>query len=92
MRVKETLALLFHGNDAQANLNAAVNDGDGTIEILNFTGGRFITDRINDIDVYRLIDSSLDVRVFSRRPLVATPVVPSIEEIIADDSLVTLPE
>jgi len=40
-------------------------DTDG-VEILRFNGGRFITDKINDVRVYRIIDSELVVRVFSR--------------------------
>jgi hypothetical protein len=85
MRAKQTLANLFFGKQAQDKLNAAVNSGDGTLEIVAYTGGRFVTDRINDVDVYRLIDSSLDVRVFSRTPL--PPEQPAITETLIDDIL-----
>jgi len=92
-RVKQTLGLLFQGKIAQENLDAAVNDGDGRIEIVNYTGGRFLTDRINDVDVYRIVDCSLDVRVFSRTPK-GTP-IQTIEEELQDPNLdvggVTIP-
>src|ERR1041385_4098412 len=38
MRAYETLSRLFQGKYAQDALTAAVSTGDGTIEILNFTG------------------------------------------------------
>jgi hypothetical protein len=36
------------------------------VEVLRFNGGRFITDRINDLRVFRIIDCELVARVYSR--------------------------
>lgn len=44
----------------------AFQEGTGGIEVISFNGGRFITDRVNDVRVFRTIDSELVVRVFSR--------------------------
>lgn len=61
-------------------------DYDGALEILDFSGGRFITEQINDVNVYRVIDCQLVIRVYSRTPL--DLVQPTIEEIIQDPDLI----
>jgi len=85
-RAKQILSLLFLGGLAQDNLDAAVNAGDGRIEILTFTGGRFLTDRINDVDVYRMVDCNLNIRVYSRTPKFEVP-VETVDEVIQDENL-----
>jgi hypothetical protein len=88
MRAYQILSLLFLGTIAQQKLDEAADAGDGRIEITNFTGGRFITETINDVVTYRTIDGNLEVRVFSRTPLEPTFAAPTIEEIIQQPSLV----
>lgn len=36
------------------------------IEILSFSGGLFVTDTINDLPIFRVVDATLRVRVYSR--------------------------
>jgi hypothetical protein len=81
MRLMQILTNLFDGRLAQRNLDKAVNNCDGRIEIIRFTGGRFITETINDVITYRSVDGELEVRVFSRTPLSADETAPTIEEI-----------
>lgn len=91
LRALEILTDLFQGWKAQQRMDEAVDVGDGRIEILMFEGGRFITDKINDIDVYRTVNSSMDVRVFSRDALPDdAQAVPTIESAIQDENL-TIP-
>lgn len=85
LRAKQTLSRLFIGKMAQENLDAATSNGDGRIEILKYEGGRFLTDKINDVDVYRISGSTLEVRVFSRTPI--SLVVPAITDVFADGNL-----
>jgi hypothetical protein len=47
----------------------------GGVEILSFNGGRFIQDAISDVRVFRVTDSTLMVRVFSRKVLTMTDMV-----------------
>lgn len=69
MRAYQVLENLFHGAKASKALWNASTHGDGGIEILQFTGGRFITERVGDIVTYRSIDGQLEIRVFSRTPM-----------------------
>jgi len=87
LRAQQTLGFLFEGSLAQAKLDAAVDDGAGRIEIRDYRGGRFLTDRINDVDVYRMVDATLEIRVFSRTPLVAPEAVTALESTNIDDNL-----
>lgn len=66
MRAFEILADLFQGSRARTNLWNATSAGDGGVEIIKFTGGRFITETIDDNVIYRLVDCEMEVRVFSR--------------------------
>jgi len=91
LRAYQVLRNLFHGGLAFERCKAATagrddqGEYDGALEILDFTGGRFITDRVNDVNVYRLIDCALTIRVYSRTPL-DVPVM-TIEEIDQDENL-----
>jgi hypothetical protein len=69
LRAYQVLENLFHGARASKALWNASTHGDGGIEILQFTGGRFITERVGDVVTYRSIDGQLEVRVFSRTPM-----------------------
>lgn len=80
LRAKEILYDLFGSTKGQIAFHAATDGGNGRVEILNYTGGRFILDSINDHPVYRMINGLLVVRVFSRTKLDTTS-GPAIEEI-----------
>jgi hypothetical protein len=56
--------------------------GDGSIEIVQWSGGMNAQDRVNDIRVYRAMNMTLDVRVFSRSPL---PTDSSLADTVIED-------
>jgi hypothetical protein len=89
LRARSVLRNLFHGPRAIEALKAATDGGDGGLEIMNWTGGRFLTERINDMDVYRMVDNTLELRVFSRTPTDLPP-APAIEEITTSPGLTIL--
>lgn len=89
METRQLLSQLFSGAQAIQNLRAATDGGDGGIEIQGFSGGRGATDTINDVIVYRQLDSTLSVRVFSRTPKPTVP-VPTIEAISQSPTLTIL--
>lgn len=86
MRARQILMLLFGGSLASENLKEATDGGDGHLEILSFSGGRFVMDMQNDFRLYRMVDCSLEIRVFSRTPLLPEG-GPAIEEIFQDPNL-----
>jgi hypothetical protein len=81
LRARQILYDLFGSPLGVMTFQNATDSGDGRVEILNYTGGQFIEDRINDVPVYRMINGQLVVRVFSRTKLSDTP-EPAIEEIL----------
>jgi len=86
IRAKQILENLFGDPSGQVALRTATDGGDGVVEIISYSGGRFIIDHITDSPVYRMIDGALVVRVFSRTKLSDTP-GPAIEEIVQDPNL-----
>lgn len=62
MRVYEVLQGVLGSSRSRKNFSEASNG----VSILNFTGGRIVTDKVNDIRTFRLVDAELVVRVFSR--------------------------
>lgn len=80
LRARQILDDLLGAANGQIAFRDFATGDDGYVEILNYTGGRFILDTINDVPVYRMIDGQLEVRVFSRTKL-ATATGPAIEEI-----------
>jgi len=83
MRAKQYLNFLFDMNNGGAKKFGDFSDnGDGRIEVLQFSGGRFVPDHANDIRLYRMVDCQLVVRVYSRTPLPADgiPTVETIEQ------------
>lgn len=83
MRARQHLSRLFGFPQGVVNLRDYSDNGDGVIEILRpLSGGRFVLDRVNDVTMYRMVDCSLDVRVFSRTPIENSPIVPTIEDIV----------
>lgn len=63
--------------------------GDGVIDIIRFSGGRGTTDSINDVPVYRTINSELELRVVTRTKLLPEG-GPTIEEISQAPNLTIL--
>lgn len=80
MRARQLLDGLFAGSLATNKLRDFTDGGDGCLEIISFSGGRNVNDTVNDVPVYRTVNGTLEVRVFSRTPLLDTP-IPAIEEI-----------
>jgi hypothetical protein len=74
--VAQRLIDLFSGAGGQRRIREAV----GQIQIVSFNGGRFLLDRINDILVWRAVDMTLVVRVFSRRVPPETEVAQAVED------------
>lgn len=67
-----------------------LHDTTGGVEVIHFTGGRFITDTINDVRVFRIIDSELVVRVYSRmisQPQVIPDQDPDVNETLEIDNI-----
>ncbi len=89
MRAYQILLNLFHGSRAQKAAWEFSTSGDGGIEILSFTGGRFLTEQIGDIPVYRIVDCQLECRVYSRTPMPARE--PAIESFTVNPNLVISP-
>jgi hypothetical protein len=59
----EILDSAFGGEMARHKCMAAT----GGVEITSFNGGKFVVDTLNDVRVFRIVDSALDVRVYSRK-------------------------
>jgi hypothetical protein len=59
--VYQHLVRLFQGKGAYDRCMEAT-DG---VEIISFNGGRFYTDRINDLEIYRIVGAELVVRCYS---------------------------
>ena len=59
--VYEMLQKIFGTEIGKRKVRSAID-----VEVRRFNGGRFITDRISDLRVFRLIDSELVARVYSR--------------------------
>jgi hypothetical protein len=86
MRARQLLQNLF-GIGAVAKFRTRTDGGNGGVEILRFSGGRFITEPVNDIRLYRMVDGQMDVRVYSRTPLSFAETGPAIEEIVQAPNL-----
>lgn len=85
MRAQQILKGLFVGFLAQQNLTASCDGGDGGLEILRYHGGQFVTERVNEINTYRMVGAELELRVFSRTALAFADGVPAIEGILIDE-------
>lgn len=87
MRVKQHLWNLFGIPHGLMKLREATKLDDGGIEITSFSGGHNTIDSTtNDIRMYRMVDCSLEVRVFSRTPL-PDESAPTIETIVQQPGL-----
>lgn len=80
LNAMQSLSYLFNGPRAREEM-MQVTDG---IEILGFTGGRFVLDTLADQPVWRVVDLELKLRVFGRRKL--TP-LPAWEDIVQEPGI-----
>jgi hypothetical protein len=92
MRARQTLEFMFGMNAGGINRLRDFSDaGDGVIEIVGFSGGRFVLDTsANDTRLFRMVDCLLEVRVFSRTALAAQEPIPTIETISYNPDLTIL--
>jgi len=63
LKAYQALDRLFAGRDANRRCLAHTSKG---VDILSFTGGTFMPDKVGDVPVFRVVDAELRVRVFSR--------------------------
>jgi|SRR5262245_48588600 len=91
MRAYQILNELFSGSIATEALRRYSNGGDGPIDILSFSGGRFATERVNDIPVYRTVNSSLVVRCYSRTRI-PTLELPAVMDVYVEELTIAFPE
>jgi len=87
LRAKQILQSALGGARGIIRMREFSDGGDSTIDVLGFSGGHFILDKINDMTVYRMVECNLELRVFSRDPLKPDMHGPAIEEIIQDPHL-----
>lgn len=83
LRAMQVMSQIFHGAQAQLGLRAATDGGDGYLEIERFSTGTFATERINDVDVFRVMGGELVICCYSRTPM-PTVGTPTIEGIVYD--------
>jgi hypothetical protein len=81
MRARQWLTRLFSLPEGAERLRNYSDAGDGVLEVLSFSGGRFIQDSANDMRLYRMVDGTLEIRVYSRTPIDDVVIGPAIEEI-----------
>jgi hypothetical protein len=86
-KVKQILVNAFGGAAGIVKLREYSDGGDGRLDILSFSGGRFLVDRVNDVTVYRMVECTLEIGVFSRTPIEDTASVPAIMFITQDPKL-----
>ena len=90
MRAAQILHSLFGYPASITNLRASSDGGDGTLDIIRYSGGMSAQDRVNDIRLYRMVNGELEIRVFSRSPATLVPPVPAIEDIVQAPNLTIL--
>lgn len=83
-RAKQILQFALGGSEGIIQLRDFSDGGDGALEIMSFTGGRFIMDKVNDMQIFRMADCTLILRVYSRTPLDDALTAQAIEEILID--------
>jgi hypothetical protein len=86
-RAKQTLVQAFGMAGSINALRDFSDGGDGCLEIVGFSGGRFMGDRINDMGVYRMVECTLEIRVFSRSRAEDMEPMPAILSVLIDGDL-----
>lgn len=81
MRARQWLTRLFSLPEGAERLRDYSDADDGVLEVLSFSGGRFIQDSANDTRLFRMVDGTLEIRVYSRTPIDDVVIGPAIEEI-----------
>jgi hypothetical protein len=81
LNAQQILNGLFVGFLAQRSIMASSDGGDGGLELLSYHGGQFITERVNEINTYRMVGAELELRVFSRTLRASVDSIPAIEGI-----------
>lgn len=66
LRARQLLHNILGLPQSGIRLRDATDGGEGGVQVMSYSGGRFITDRINDVPTYRMVDGTLVVSVFSR--------------------------
>ena len=87
LRAKQILQSALGGARGIKRVRSFSDGGDSTIDVIGFSGGHFILDKVNDMTCYRMVDCNLELRVFSRDPLRPDMTGPAIEEIIIDPNM-----
>jgi hypothetical protein len=90
LRAKQLLYRLFGYPSSITALREHSEGGDGCLEIIRFSGGMNVQDRVSDIRLYRMVNGQLEIRVFSRTPVSPEVTVPAIETIVQDPQLTIL--
>ena len=85
LRAQQILKKLFVGSLAQKALDLSADGGDGRLEILRYHGGQFVTERVNEINTYRMVGAELEMRVFSRTPHDPALDIQAIEGIVINE-------
>lgn len=91
LMMRQALDQIFLGVKARNNFKLAVDNGNGSPEILSFSGGGFIVENLNDVKTYRMIDCTLELRCYSRSKADVSDAVPTIEEIDQAPGLTIVP-
>lgn len=76
LEAREDLDKALNGPMAR---EACMTDTNG-VEILTFTGGQFLPDKIGDLDVFRIVGMELRVRVYSRTRRVPVEFIESADQ------------
>lgn len=90
MRARQQLEFLFGRNNGGIDrLRTFSDNGDGVLEVIDFSGGRFVLDTAEGDQkvLYRMVGCSLEIRVFSRTPLVMASPIPTVENHSQDPNL-----
>lgn len=83
MEAYQILNNLFAGSVAFFNLQPF------GIEIQSFNGGTFIKDEINDVEIFRMIDMTLMLTVYSRQAYPISYYLDSIDDFVQEPELTT---
>jgi hypothetical protein len=87
LRAKQILQNALGGARGISSLREFSNGGDGAMEVISFSGGHFVLDRINDMTVHRMVNCTLVLRVFSRNPPDPSMTGPAIMDVEIDPAL-----
>lgn len=90
LRARQWLTRLFSIPEGAERLQNYSDGGDGVLEVLSFTGGGFIQESAGDVTLYRMVNGTLEIRVYSRTPLEDAEIGPAITGIDQSPGLTIL--